>query len=165
MPAWGVAGGGALNGQQIDDLVNYLRTPKSEGGLQLSQADAQKFWKDAASTQAKTEGKVDDTGSPVVDGEVLFNTNCARCHTAGFSYGEPDVNAGGRYGPNLTNGDTVRRFPGETDMVKFLSEGVLFGETYGQGGIGQSAGGGMPHFGDYLSPEDLTAISDYERSL
>ncbi len=163
MPAWGVAGGGALNGQQIDDLVNYLRTPKSQGGLELSAADARKFWTDAAATEAKTEGRMD--GSPMVDGQVLFNTNCARCHTEGFSFGEADVTAGGRYGPNLTNGDTIRRFPNEADMVKFLSEGVLFGETYGRGGIGQSAGGGMPHFGEYLSPADITAIADYERSL
>lgn len=165
MPAWGVAGGGALNDQQIDDLVNYLRTPKSEGGLLLSPADAKAFWDKAAKQEATVEGKVDAQGNPVVDGQVLFNTNCARCHTQGWSYGEPDLTAGGRYGPNLTNGDTIRRFPDEADMLDFLSQGVKFGEAYGQGGIGQTAGGGMPHFGDYLSQSDLKALADYERSL
>lgn len=165
MPAWGVAGGGALNDQQIDDLVNYMRTPVEEGGLMIPREEATAAAREAAEGQARVQGKTDAQGNPVVDGEVLFNTNCARCHTQGWSYGEPQVAAGGRYGPNLTNGATVRQFPDIADMIEFVTEGVLFGEAYGQGGVGSTAGGGMPHFGDYLSEEDIRAIVEYERGL
>ena len=56
-------------------------------------------------------GKVDAAGKPVIDGEVLFNANCSRCHTRGWSYDEPEVTAGGRYGPSLRGGATIRQFP------------------------------------------------------
>ena len=159
MPAWGTKGGGPMNDQQIDDLVNYLTTPKAQGGLRLPKDDAMKATRDLAVAEAKKEGK------EAVDGQVLFNTNCARCHTRGWSYDQPEISGGGRYGPNLTNGDTVRQFPDEADMIKFITQGVEYGQPYGIGGIGQDAGGGMPHFGDLLSEDDIKAIVEYERSL
>lgn len=40
MPAWGVAGGGPMNDQQIDDIINYLETqqvPQAEANNQVEQ--------------------------------------------------------------------------------------------------------------------------------
>lgn len=160
MPAWGLMGGGPMNDQQLDDLVAYL------GSITLKPADAKKFWADKATQEAKSEGKVDGLGQPIIDGEVLFNANCARCHTQGFSYGEPKISGGGgAYGPNLTGGSETRQFPAAKDQVDFVTNGVDPGKGYGTGGIATDFGGGMPHFGAYLTPEEITKIVDYERSL
>jgi len=167
MPAWGVAGGGPMNEQQIADLVEYLKS------IQISPEEAQKQGQAAAEQLAKTEGKA------VPDGEVLFNVNCARCHTKGWSYDEPQVPAAGAYGPNLTNGDALRQFTDRSDHVSFVTKGAEFGKLYGARGVGQeapavrsgtdpglaAAGGGMPHFGNVLTPDQIEAIVDYERSL
>jgi mono/diheme cytochrome c family protein len=142
MPAWGVKGGGPMGDQQIDDLVAYLQS------VQLSPADARK-------------GAV----ALGTDGARLFDASCSRCHTMGWSYGEPGVVGGGAYGWNLTGGDTLRQFPNPKDQIDFITNGVAFGKPYGVRGIGQSAGGGMPHFANMLAPEQIAAIVDYERSL
>jgi mono/diheme cytochrome c family protein len=160
MPAWGLAGGGALDDQQINDLVAYIQS------IQLTPQQATKDWQQRAEQTARAEGKLDANGNPIVDGQVLFDTNCARCHTKGYSYGEPETpGGGGQYAPNITGGDEVRQFPNLADQVAFVTKGVDFGQLYGTGGIGQTAGGGMPHFGAYLSQQEITEIVDYERSL
>src|SRR5439155_12638806 len=167
MPAWGVAGGGAMNEQQILDLVAYLKsiTLSPEKAKEQQLADYQ--------AEMKAEGK------SVVDGQVLFNVNCARCHTKGWSIGEPEVAGAGAYGPNLTNGAEVRQFPDRDTHVDFVSKGAEFGKPYGVRGIGNMApatrtgtdpgqamqGGGMPAFGVLLSPEEIAAVVDYERGL
>jgi mono/diheme cytochrome c family protein len=153
MPAWGVAGGGPMNDQQISDLVAYLQS------IQLSDADAKKQSLAAAQLVAKQEGKSN------VDGEILFKAMCARCHTIGWSYGEPQVQGGGAFGPNLTNGDTIRQFPNIADQIDFITNGTEIGKPYGVRGIGHPIGGGMPGFGTSLTPEQIQQIVDYERSL
>lgn len=160
MPAWGLLGGGPMDDQQLDDLVNYLQS------IQLPKAQAIKFWQKQAQTTAINEGSVDAGGNPIITGKVLFDTNCARCHTKGYSYGEPAVSGGGgQYGPNLTGGDELRQFPAEKDQIDFVTKGVDPGKGYGTGGIATDYGGGMPHFGGYLSPQEIKEIVDYERSL
>ncbi len=160
MPAWGLLGGGPMNDQQLDDLVAYL------GSIQLSSADAGKFWASKAAGEAQTEKKLDAVGNPIIDGQVLFNTNCARCHTKGFSYGEPQASGGGgQYGPNLRGGSEVRQFPKASDQSDFVSVGVDPGKGYGTGGIATDYGGGMPHFGSYLSADEIDQIVAYERGL
>jgi mono/diheme cytochrome c family protein len=160
MPAWGLAGGGPMDDQQINDIVQYL------GTIQLSNADAAKYWADQAGAAAVQEGKVDVLGKPIIDGQILFDTNCARCHTKGYSYGEAEVpGGGGQYAPNITNGSEVRQFPNIKDQIDFVTNGVAFGQGYGTGGIGQTAGGGMPHFGNYLTQDQIDQIVAYERSL
>jgi len=110
---------------------------------------------------------------------VLFNVNCARCHTKGWSYGEPQATGAGAYGPNLTNGTSDRQFPDRDDQIDFVTKGAEFGKPYGARGIGNQApavrsspdagnamqGGGMPYFGSLLTPEEISAIVDYERGL
>ena len=157
MPAWGVAGGGAMNAQMIDSLVAYIQT------IQLTPAEAQK--------QAAQYG---------TDGSALFNAYCARCHTKGASYGQPDVVGGGAYGPNLTNQDELRQFPNVADQITFVTVGSEYGKPYGTRGIGEMApavrvdpetvgtagsGGGMPYFGQMLTAAQIQAVVTYERGL
>jgi hypothetical protein len=90
-------------------------------------------------------------------GEALFNLDlgsgnysCARCHTKGYSYGDPQITGRGAFGPNLTGGSAVRQFPQKSDMVAFINDGSEFGKRYGEQGQGS---GRMPAFGAmYLSP-------------
>ncbi|HWW55007.1 MAG TPA: c-type cytochrome, partial [Acidimicrobiales bacterium] len=160
MPAWGLAGGGPMDDQQIDDLVAYIQS------IQLTPAQATADWAQRAAGTAKSEGKVDASGNPIIDGQVLFDTNCARCHTKGYSYGAPEVpGGGGQFAPNITGGSEIRQFPNVKAQIAFVTTGVDFGAGYGVGGIGQTAGGGMPHFGNYLTQDEITMIVQYERSL
>jgi mono/diheme cytochrome c family protein len=144
MPAWGVAGGGALGDQQIDDLINFLKS------IQISSKDAKK--------EAAQYG---------TDGAQLFDAFCARCHTLGWSYKDsyPEPGAkpgGGAYGPNLRDGHTLEQFPNPADQIAFITEGSEFGKNFGRRGIGT---GRMPGFGQMLSPAQIKAIVEYERSL
>jgi mono/diheme cytochrome c family protein len=165
MPAWGTKGGGPMNDQQIDDLVNFLRTPTTNKGLKIAPDAAKAQARTAAEAEARKAGKLDLNGAPMVDGQSLFSANCARCHTRGWSIDRPDVAGGGSYAPNLRGGSTVRQFPKMQDMIDFIHVSAQYGATYGLTGIGQDAGGGMPHFGEVLPDEDIQAIVEYERSL
>ncbi len=102
-------------------------------------------------------------------GEALFNLDlnsgaysCARCHTNGWSYGNPKQSGGGAMGPNLTGGSTVRQFPSASDQFDFVTAGSELGKKYGQQGQGS---GRMPGFGQLLTPEQIQAIVNYERGL
>ena len=139
MPAWGIAGGGPMNDQQISDLLAYLHSISIGSQKALDQA------------------------APVgTDGKALFDGYCARCHTQGFSFGEPGVDGGGAFGPNLTAGDTVRQFPDEKDQIDWVTATADLGKPYGTRGVSH---GIMPHFGEMLSPDQIKAIVDYERTL
>lgn len=150
MPAWGVEGGGPMNAQQITDLLAYIKS------IEISDEDALKRSLELATAEAQGLGK-----SPA-DGEVLFNTNCARCHTKGWSYGEPEIAAGGAFGPNLRDGDSIRQFPSLADQLDVIMNGTEFGKPYGTRGQGS---GRMPGFSRMLTPEQILAIVQYERSL
>ena len=61
-------------------------------------------------------------------GEALFNLNlnsgaysCARCHTKGWSYGDPGVPGQGAFGWNLTGGNVTAKFPSEEAMKEFVA--------------------------------------------
>lgn len=140
MPPWGVAGGGALNEQQVDDLVSYLQT------IQLKPQKVQ-------------EDNLREFGT---DGLKLFDGFCARCHTQGFSYGEPGPRGAGAFGPNITGGETLRQFPNPEKHVEWVEKTAEFGKQYGERGVSK---GVMPHFGEILTPDQIKAIVDYERTL
>lgn len=150
MPAWGVLGGGAMNDQQIDDLIAYLSR------IQISEKEAQKRAVEQIDAEMKRPGGASSLG------EAAFNTNCARCHTKGWSYGEPEVSGGGAFGFNLTNGLALRQFPNRDDMIEFIATGSEFKKPYGVRGEGS---GRMPGFGTQLTDEQIEAIVDYVRGL
>jgi mono/diheme cytochrome c family protein len=101
---------------------------------------------------------------PQLMGELLFINpadsgayNCARCHTAGWSYDADEVSVtnplippttpgGGGFAPNLTNGDSLRQFETSDAQVNFVIDGSQNGVKYGNSGQGDG-GGQMPGFG------------------
>lgn len=99
----------------------------------------------------------------------LFQANCARCHTAGFSAGIPftqEAGSGG-FGPALWDGRPLVQFgedPGEGDddlLVNFLINGSVANAPYGLNGFGS---GRMPAFGAILPIEDIELLAAYLRS-
>jgi len=120
----------------------------------------------------------------VSDGQLLFELNCARCHTEGWSVFDPTVppteingvnilglsggggGLAGGIGFNLRDGDTQRRFGtdaegGWQDHADFVTSGSDPNKEYGFRGIGT---GRMPGFGQMLTPEQIGAIVSYERN-
>ena len=93
-------------------------------------------------------------------GAALFNTQCARCHTAGWSFFEPKAPGSGAFGPPLTN--VVNQFPDVEEHQSFVADGVESGEKYGRQGKSR---GYMPFFGGLLTQEQIEAIVEYEREL
>lgn len=140
MPPWGIEGGGALNDQQIDDLIAYLDHIKLDP-------------KEVREANLKQYG---------TDGEKIFAEFCARCHTQGASYGQPGVQGGGAYGPDLTGGATLRQFPTVQQQINWVAETAPFGQGYGQRGI---SSGRMPYFANMLTDDQIKAVVEYERSL
>jgi mono/diheme cytochrome c family protein len=178
MPAWGIAGGGPMNDQQIQNLIAYLHS------IQISPAKAQAAATKAAqaeltrlqglkATLAQEQAKSPSDpvairklqneialNQPATMAAALFNIECARCHTLGWSYGEPGPPGGGAFGPPLAN--AVNQFPDPADHIAWVTEGKQFGEKYGRQG---KASGRMPYFGRQLTPDQIQLIVDYERTL
>ncbi|MEL7209558.1 MAG: c-type cytochrome, partial [Actinomycetota bacterium] len=165
MPAWGVEGNGPLNEQQIGDLISYMQT------IQLS---GDPLDEQIAAVADEIDRSIED-GEFDSEGEAVFNLglnsgfaggaySCGRCHTQGWSYGQPGVEGGGAYGPNLRNIES--QFPGGAagfaDQLNFITNGSMLGEVYGVQGLGS---GGMPAFGQMLTEDQLRAVVDYERNL
>jgi hypothetical protein len=163
MPAWGLAGGGPLNDQQIQNLIDYLET------IQLSPEEAQA----QAEAQIKVElgleeGDEIDYSDPRV-GEAIFNMgledgfaggaySCGRCHTHGWSFSDSRDQlalpaGGGSLGPALFAEDlqfpaNSAPAPGESpyqEHLDFVTAGSERGVVYGT--QGQSGSGMMPGFG------------------
>lgn len=133
--------------------------------LEAEVADAEAI---VASAEAWAE-QVADMG----EGEVLFRLNCARCHTKGASYydpnnlalPEPPPEGSGAFGPNLTGGSTLVQFPGlagAQEQFDWVALGAPKNEGYGVRGI---SSGRMPYFVNMLSEKQIKAIVAYERSL
>ena len=187
MPAWGTAGGGPMNEQQIANLVAYLHsvtiTPKEakdrqaknaaaelailedpEAALEAAEAAAAEAPDTTARLGAEAEvariKSVIANGQTASLGAALFNLNCARCHTSGYSYGEAQQPGGGAFGPPLFN--VLNQFAEPQDHVDFVTSGKKFGEKYGAQG---KASGRMPYFGQVLTADQIKAIVAYEREL
>lgn len=106
-------------------------------------------------------------------GELLFNTQCARCHTQGWSTLQPSDGfvpmpgppGSGAFGPSLRNGATTDQFPGDTGKQKqydWVAVGVEPNKGFGVRGI---SSGRMPHFGEILTKQQIDAIIEFERGL
>jgi mono/diheme cytochrome c family protein len=154
MPAWGLPGGGPLPEQPVEDLVAYLQS------ITITPDEARK-------RNTERVQKIMDENPGISEGQALFMGACARCHTKGWSYGEPGpMGGGGAFGPNLTGGVTLRQFPalggGVAKHVEFVTNGSEFQKTYGTQGIGS---GRMPGFGQMLTARQIDEIVIYERGL
>src|SRR6056297_4257427 len=174
MSPWGLVGGGPMNTQQIDTLIAYMKSiqiPREnclegEDALDCSTgnlpADIQ------ADIQTAAEQAVAD-GDAATISEALFNLelgsgaySCARCHTLGWSYGQPGGPGQDAFGWNLTGGSVNAHFASEADLIAFIKNGSEFGRQYGLNGQGS---GRMPGFGSLLTDEQIEAIIEYVRSL
>ena len=216
MPAWGVASGKGILGEQgIEDLVNYITSiqispqqAKVEAAQQVSnykqQAAQLVSTTSSALSAAQTQlAQAQAQGQPAVvinslqaqvtglqaqlaaaqqnntevqglsDGAILFRVNCARCHTKNWSFYDPTKLAqpkpapqgSGAYGPPLNGGTTLLQFPGltgRTQQIMWVTVGVPANQPYGTRGI---SSGRMPHFGEFLSAQQIAEIVDYERGL
>jgi len=174
MSPWGLVGGGPMNTQQIDNLIAYMRSiqiPREnclEGEDPLTCESGNLPAELQSDIQAAAQRAVDD-GEAESIGEALFNLelgsgaySCARCHTLGWSYGQPGVSGQGAFGWNLTGGSVNAHFTDEQQLLDFLRNGSEFGRQYGLNGQGS---GRMPGFGALLTDEQIEAIVDYVRSL
>ena len=179
MPAWGIEGGGPMNEQQIDNLIDYLQSIaiSPEEAQQQAQEQAEAEVDRLATLQSRLRDEraaenpdVDQIAllerqisynQPATLGAALFNLNCARCHTAGWSYDEPEAPGGGAMGPSLYN--VLTQFPDEQEHYEWVANGTEIGEQYGQ--YGQNDAGQMPFFSGELSREQIQAIVNYEREL
>lgn len=183
MAAWGTVGGGPMNFQQIDTLVAYIRSiQKPRVGCAPTEKDPltcptgvlnendQKTIVDDATRSAQAlvaQGKYATVEDAMGEAYFTLNTasgaySCARCHTKGWSYGDPGENGQGAFGWNLTGGSTVAKFPNEEDMFNFIKNGSVDGQKYGTQGQGS---GKMPGFGNLLTDEQIRQIMKYVRSL
>ncbi|MFV0308815.1 MAG: c-type cytochrome [Desertimonas sp.] len=180
MSAWGLDGSGPLNSQQVRSLVDYIvdiQVPREDCGEGEAEAEfnGDKICESGhlpdemqAEIQASAQASVDD-GTYATLGEALFNNplasgaySCARCHTEGWSYGDPGVSGQGALGWNLTGGSANRHFTTEADLIEFLRTGTVDGQRYGNQGQGS---GRMPSFGSMLTDDQIEAIAEYVRSL
>ena len=94
----------------------------------------------------------------------LYNSYCARCHTAGYSAGIAFTQeaGSGAMGPSLRQGRAIVQFPDIEDHYDFVVAGSVNGVQYGVNGVGR---GWMPGFGAMLSEEDIRLIIQYERAM
>ena len=180
MPAWGAPGGGPMTEQEIETLIVYLESIQlaPEGCITDDSFSAKGdpivcdggVLPEATRDEITAAVKRYQTSNPgASEGEALFNLSiasgaysCARCHTPGWSYGNPGVDAQGAFGWNLTGGATNSHFANEEDMIAFVKAGSKNGARYGL----QSQGSGrMPGFGHVLTDEQIKAIVEYVRGL
>ncbi|MBT8213293.1 MAG: cytochrome c [Acidimicrobiia bacterium] len=137
--------------------------PPAEAGLAyLEESSEAAEWEVDFETIADVAfgGDIDDATRAV----GLFNSYCARCHTAGYSAGvafQQDEGSGA-WGPALTDGRMLVQFPDIEEHIDFIINGANWAENYGVNGLGS---GRMPGFGQLLSREDIELIVKYERSM
>lgn len=75
-----------------------------------------------------------------VDGQAIFTGRCAGCHGS---------DGAGAFGPQLSEGRVVERFPDAADQIDLVRGGR----------------GAMPSFDRTLSDEEIQAVVEYTRSL
>jgi mono/diheme cytochrome c family protein len=175
MSAWGLEGGGPLNAQQVESLIAYIQSIQVEReGCSDEEAGDPNC--PTGHLPAETQDNIEQQAREAVEagtydsyGEALFNLglsggafSCARCHTSGWSYGDPQESGQGGLGPNITGGAESAHFPNRDELVEFITNGSENGVGYGEQGQGS---GKMPAFGAMLTDEQISAIVDYVRGL
>jgi mono/diheme cytochrome c family protein len=180
MSPWGTIGGGPMTTQQIETLIEYMKSIQipREGCLDEELEGDEYFAEqlcESGTLPADVKQDIEDAARQAMEdegisyGEALFNLelasgaySCARCHTLGWSYGDPGIPGQGAYGWNLTGGSTNEHFTDTDQMVEFIKSGSEYGKLYGINGQGS---GRMPGFGSMLTDEQIRAVVEYVRSL
>lgn len=161
MAAWGTPGGGPLTTQQVDNLIDFLHSIEIPEAQLREQVTAEL-------ERSLAAGEFDSLGEAVfrygeVSGADSGTYSCARCHTMGWSYGDPQASGGaGTTGFSLRDGVTLRRFPSAEQHAQFVADGSEHGVGYGVNGQGS---GRMPGFGSTLTEDQIDAVVEYERGL
>ena len=174
MSPWGVRGGGPMNDQQIQTLIEYMKSiqiprencavqdadPRTCEGGHLPAEEQEKI--QAAAEKAVADGLYGSVGEALFNLELSAGAySCARCHTPGWSWGEPGQTGAGAFGWNLTGGATNSHFATEQEMIDFIKAGSVYGAKYGVQGQGS---GRMPGFGSLLTDAQIREVVNYVRS-
>lgn len=125
----------------------------------LEEAVANRYWEvDVEAVADATFGGDVDAAQRAVN---LFNANCARCHTTGYSAGAAFQGpiGGGGFGPSLLPPRARIQFNEDLALLTdFLIGGSEEGQPYGVNGIGR---GYMPGFGGVLPQADIELLAAY----
>jgi mono/diheme cytochrome c family protein len=155
MQPWSSVGGGAMDAQQIKNLIDYLQS------VVITSDEAHD---EVADGLEAMKAKYPSAS----EGELLFNMqaasgsySCARCHTQGWSYGRPGPTGSGAFGPKLYS--VIDKFNDVKQLQDFLSEGCEVGKLYGR--QSQCKSGMMPAFGEMYTEEQLKAVAEYVATL
>jgi mono/diheme cytochrome c family protein len=161
--------------QNLEDA----RTALTEATTPAAKATAQQAVVDAEFALARSEARYAEMKN-AGEGQLLFETNCARCHTKAWSYYDPsnpkipDIPpaGSGALGPSLRAGSVLQQFPGLPaddpatpgfqKQYEWVAVGAGINKPYGVRGI---SSGQMPHMGIILTKAQIEAIIKYERSL
>lgn len=144
MPAWSVDEGGALNSQDIDDLVNFVQNGDFS---QVKNTIAPDRLQSLQATAAANGGG--DANAP--PGKALFLAKgCAGCHTI-------EGVSSGTVGPNLSKEGAKDNIAGVLPMSKDNLMKWLANPP------GVKPGTAMPNLG--LSPQEQSDLADYITSL
>jgi mono/diheme cytochrome c family protein len=153
------------------DTIN-LRVAALNNAAFVAAAETGLDYLELAESDARYQVDFEAVAAEAFDGNIeearravgLFNSHCARCHTAGYSAGIAyQQEAGsGAWGPSLRGGAPVGQFPDIEDHFNFVARGSDQGVNYGVNGLGR---GWMPAFGFTLSRDDIMLIIRYERTL
>lgn len=156
-----------------------LKTARAD--VDAAEADVEAQQRAVANSQARLDevNEANDDGE-VGQGRLLFEQQCARCHTSGWSFFDttkpevplPGPQGGGAFGPSLTGGTTLEQFPGAPALdpdtngflqqISWVADGVEAHKPYGVRGI---SSGRMPHFKKLLTEDQIRAVVMFERSL
>ncbi len=165
---------GAFVGNLGSLQVNLRVTSENQDKLLENETGGLEFLLEAQETMLwdiDFDGVAAGMGSSVEDAMRavgIFQANCARCHTAGFSAGLPfsqEIGSGG-FGPALWDGRPIVQFGDATELpeddllLQFLVRGSEEETPYGLNGFGS---GRMPGFGAILSAEDIQLLATYLR--
>jgi mono/diheme cytochrome c family protein len=152
----------------LEDLPEGADRKSYEQALTIAQQDYEYAQKAIPLAQAAAE-EIRNASQ----GELIFETNCARCHTKGWSYYDP-TNAripelppqgSGALGPSLRDGATLDQFPGSPGrdkQIDWVANSAEANKPYGVRGI---SSGKMPFFHIMLTKDQIDQVVDYERKL
>ncbi len=145
---------------QANNLTSLLE-PAEEALASLLEAQERRDWE--FDYQAIADNVFDGDAATAERVVGIYQSNCARCHTSGYSAGIPfaqEAGSGG-FGPALWDARPAVQFLSEEDLVEFLIVGAQDNVPYGVNGFGT---GRMPGFGTTLSTEDLADLARWLRA-